>query len=153
DVLRRPALVGDGLGDLRRLDHVNRVPRAPALAQRTTDAPVQVDVAERLERWHVLAGHLVDAIHRADLDAGFAAGAVVGPDDGELREELLLRLGGWGRGGHERSLVREWMTICLYYKRHRPERQSYSSRVLLQDRLGGVDEEPQDDGHGVQPRK
>src|SRR5207249_8012319 len=115
----RPALVGDGGGDLRRLDHVDRVPRAPALAQRTADAPVQVDVTERLERRHVLAGHLVDAIDRADLDAGLATGAVVGPDDGELREELLLRFGGGG-GGHERSLVRGWNVVCLYYKRHRP---------------------------------
>ena len=69
--------------------HVDRVPGAPALAQRTTDATLEVDVAEGLQHRLVLAGHLVDAIDGTDLDAGFATGAVVGPNDGELLRELL----------------------------------------------------------------
>src|SRR5438094_5092444 len=62
-VLRRSAFGGDGMGDLRRLDHVDRIPGAPPLAERTADAPVQVDVTERLQRRLVLARQLVDAVY------------------------------------------------------------------------------------------
>src|SRR5947209_7810357 len=46
NVLRRAAFVGDRLGNLRRGYHLDRVPRAPAFAQCTADAPVEVDVAK-----------------------------------------------------------------------------------------------------------
>src|SRR4029079_14390541 len=77
NILGRSALVGDGVGDLGRLDHIDRVPRAPAFTERAADAAIQVNVAERLQARHVFAGDLVDAVHRADLDASLAAGAVI----------------------------------------------------------------------------
>ena len=92
DVVRRAALDGDVLGDGRRIDHVDGVPRAPAFAQRAADAAFQVDVDEGLQRRLVLAGHLVDAIDGTDLDAGLAAGAVVRPHDGQFLRELLASL-------------------------------------------------------------
>ena len=99
DILRRAAFIGDGVGDLRRRQHVDRVPRAPALAQRTADAAIEIDVAERLHARHVLAGHLVDAIDRADFDARLAAGAIVGVDDRQFLGQFLARLGGGGFRG------------------------------------------------------
>ena len=79
-------------GDVGGIDHVDGVPRAPAFAQGAADAAFQVDVHERLDGRLVLARHLVDAIDRTDFDAGFAAGAVVGPDDGQFLRELFASL-------------------------------------------------------------
>src|SRR5207245_2569239 len=51
----------------------------------------------------LLAGHLVDAIDRTDLDAGFATRAVVGTDDGQFFRQLLSRLTGpFGHGRFSR---------------------------------------------------
>src|SRR5258708_1357036 len=82
DVVGRATLFGDVLGDGHGIDHVDGVPRAPALAQGAADAALEVDIDERLQTGLVLARHLVDAIDGADLDTGLAPGAVVRPDDG-----------------------------------------------------------------------
>src|SRR5206468_3356613 len=42
-----------------------------------------------LQAGQVLAGHFIDAIDRADLDTGLAAGAVVRADDRQFLGELL----------------------------------------------------------------
>src|SRR5262249_28521971 len=83
-VLRRAALAGDVLRDGRRGHHVDRVPRAPPLAQRTADAAFQIDVTEGLKAWLILSGDLVNAVDRADLDTSFATCTVVRTDDGQL---------------------------------------------------------------------
>src|SRR5262245_26352421 len=92
DVIGRAALVGDVAGNSRRIDHLDGVPGAPALAQGAADAALQVNVAERLQAGLVVAGYFVDAIDWADLDTGLAAGAVVGVDDREFLGQLFSSL-------------------------------------------------------------
>src|SRR5262249_41147040 len=100
----------------RRIHHVDGVPRTPALAQRTADATLQVNVHERLQARLVLAGHLVNAVHRTDLNARFAARAVVRPHPGELLGELFARLACTLR--HDDTLVPGWISRL----KSRPER-------------------------------
>src|ERR1043166_4774682 len=49
-VIRRPPFDGNGVCDLRRLDHLDRVPWTPALAQIAADTAIEVDVHETLQR-------------------------------------------------------------------------------------------------------
>src|SRR5208282_949284 len=103
DVIGRPALVGDVLGDLAGRHHIDGVPRAPAFAQGTADAPLQVNVAEILKGRLILARHLVDAIDRTYLDTRVTASAVVRPDDREFSGKFLAYVARALR--HDRSLL------------------------------------------------
>src|SRR5207244_3030663 len=89
----------------RGVDHVNGVPRAPALAQRATNAALQIDVAERLQSGLILPRNLVDAIDRAYFNTCLAPSAIVRSDDGEFLGKFLSRLARTFR--HDRFLVPE----------------------------------------------
>ena len=101
-------------GSLRGLiggDHFDRVPRADrqpvsvgtvfpgqADAQFAADAAFQVHLAPRLRAFDAQAElPQFDAIYRTDLDAGFAAGAAVGIDHGQLLGDGVFEVV-WLRG-------------------------------------------------------
>ena len=68
----RPALEGDVVRHVDGVDHVDRVPGADLGTVLAADAAIEVDVAPGLQAGVLLAGHLIDAVDRADLDAGLA---------------------------------------------------------------------------------
>lgn len=102
DVLGGAADLCHDLGHLFGRHHFDGVPRADGeivgvgLLARDVDAhfaahaTLEIDLAEALHVGH--AGELLDlhdAVDRADLETGFATGAVVGVDDRQLLGELL----------------------------------------------------------------
>ncbi len=56
----------------------------------TSDTSFNVDLAPVKQRLHRRTGNHVDAVDRADFEAGFAAGAVIGVDNRDLLRQLLL---------------------------------------------------------------
>jgi len=116
NVFWRAADLSHELCDLLGGDHFDRVPRADGQLVRirlfagdmdtnfAPDAAFQVDLAEALQ---VVKGvvllDLDDTVDGADLQAGFAAGAIVGIDDGKLFGEFLA----WTGFGHVENLRRD----------------------------------------------
>ena len=94
DVTGRSAFDGDGMGRERGVDHVDRVPRADLGAVLATDASIKIDVAPGLQARMLLAGNFIDAIDRADLNAGLTSGTTVGVNDGQNLGDDLPRFAG-----------------------------------------------------------
>src|SRR5262245_27953283 len=102
DVLGRTADLRHDLGDLDRGNHFDGVPRADRQLVRvgllggdvdahfTTHAPLDVDLAPRLHPFDPAVEVLEDdAVHGTDLQAAFAACAVVGVDDRQFLGKLF----------------------------------------------------------------
>ncbi len=98
NVLRRAADLGDDHRDVFGGNHLDGIPRANKQLVRVrllagdvdadfaTDAALKVDLAPLLRALDNAAIDRLqlDAIHRADFQAGLAAGAIVGVDDREF---------------------------------------------------------------------
>src|SRR5262245_40118478 len=84
-------------------DHFDRVPGTDRQLVRiallgwdvdahfAADTALDVDLAPRLQDGKSLARHLVDAVHRTNLQARLAPGAVVGVNDGNFFGKLFPR--------------------------------------------------------------
>src|SRR5687767_10648580 len=71
--------------------HEDGLPGAVARAELAADAALQVDLHELHEVAVLGAGDDLDAVHRAERDAGLAAGAAGLVDDGQLLRRLRTR--------------------------------------------------------------
>jgi hypothetical protein len=124
NILRRAADLGHDLGDLFSRDHFDGVPRAnfevvgvrffarDMDANFATDATFQIDFAEALQVVELIVLlHLEDAVDRADLEAGFAPGAVVGVDDRQFLGKLFTgTLFGHIEKRGIRGLITAWLS-------------------------------------------
>src|SRR4051794_26547752 len=89
------------IGGVDCIDHVDGVPRANLGAVLAADTPIQIDVAEGLQALNLLAGYFIDAVDRADFEAGFTPGASVGVNHGQDLGNHLTRLASQRRCCHE----------------------------------------------------
>jgi hypothetical protein len=81
-------------------------------ANLAADAPLQVNFTPALQILHaVVLLDLEDAVDRADFQAGLAAGAIVGVDDGQLFGQFFAGalFGHCEESSNVRALGRPWL--------------------------------------------
>ena len=101
DVLRRPALECHMLRRVDGVNHIDRVPGANLGTVLAADAAVEIDIAPGLQAGVLLAGHFVDALDRADFQAGFTTRTAVGVDDRQNFRDDFSRFTGKRRSSHK----------------------------------------------------